>query len=1150
MDRQIDALNKRQLESKRPVINKEKTHFEWEDTSLLSLLCNGLPTLYPKSVSKENQVAEQEAICIANNLLKEANKELDYSKFEEDFDGLISSYDGYIYSRLEELKLTLINDAKARKGLLVYGEGGIGKTYFLYELAQSLASKQRPYVVAFNQEGVIRLSEFGLQQLRKSYPNGFTLILDACNELDIEGFKLAHDLILKTLETDNASVVVTTRSESPTSRMNELQTLLPTSIEFQGVNPDYAFSVLAECADEIIIQYQDMLFSRNPRNLNAMLAMIRDFRPNEDGRNATTQRTALIEKCIKDSLSKQQWNQTKKLCRFLLDAGTIGFSKNNANSILGKEADSYLSDMIEQGFIECYDYDNEGAHYYYSSESQIRCVIARCLNDEFNRFNNCVYSEDELIDNIARLVAEKSFYSNDYEMIQVAVDRYVIQGPIFLSKLLKKLEQLDLRLDWERLLTQTIFPLSWNFKGFVNVCRVDADWAFLHFSGISNTPFNLTNYTNDIFMADESLVDEFFVNKWERWALQPIISRVQNITDFVSHTNRVPAAAKTEWVWLSIWCSFSSDMTLRALSQRLMFFLCNSDDEALREIIGAWQKVQDIFARRAITKAISHLDKETRYTEVIKQFFTEIINDEDVVDSIIIANACRATEGRVTPIDFSAKNVYIELEGCKPTEKDLENFKHHADIMDLIHKNYFPFDIYQMQKGYIDFHYSGRFISTPLEIINAWNDSLRNLLSCQPDGECKGWLMHENDFRDFLPIEFEKEPLDQQRLMSCMVFLTKSWLERYGGNLQDLLGEFKSLNPYRDTYITPNMKPFDLASHELLGSLASNYYIDEIILDGEGRQRGGFCQYDEQAYNEPGVIHACAPTSNSNIDLAKPKIERRIVSPEDKNRAWFDDKDEAFSEILGLTASVRIGKTDWQPIAFSAKNKIRLGTDLLCSNEFVISIAFDPNQHINGGQDDRYLTIEHKSFEGNIRDFEREEGDLCLTLEAPDTHCVVTERNQILLPPPSLIRQLKLLFDPRNACFIDKNSGDIIIACDGSPGNYYEEPVHNLTLMRKDVYDELIQNEVITFFAFSERFHKDSGYGNDCDRHWEFRPDGTLIADYPNGGGIEHLTTSGSCQNCYFSSDQRRERQNENDFDFDDPAWLKEIMDNYKVSSD
>lgn len=1141
INKYVEALNRQQLSTKKPVIDKEKTHYEWEDTSLLPLLCEGLPQIFPRNVAKEDEEAEWKTVRLANTIISNENRDLDYSKFEKDFNTAISLNKGYISNRLENLKYSLIDDAKARKGLLIYGEGGIGKTYFLYELAQKLKSKRTPFLIAFNHEGVIKLNELDLQSIVSAYPDGFTLIIDACNELDDDAFALALNLILKVLEISHANVVATTRSESPTARIEELRRVLPASFEFQGVNPDLAFSTLAESADQVIVQFQDMLFSRNPRNLNAMLSMIRGFRPNEDRLNATTQRTTLIEKCIKDSLNKRQWNQTKQICKFLLDSNSIGFSKNDAENILGKESDLYLSSMIEQGFIECYNYREGEPCYYYSSESQIRYVIARGLHDDFYKLNDSNYDEDELIDKITKLLIKRSFYSNDHEMIQVTIDRYINRGSIFLAKLLEGLKKNGLLPDWERIFSQTIFPVDWDFAGFVALYDIEADWAFLHFSGIMNTPFNLTNYTNALFLADVSLVDDFFIQKWESWELEPIISRVQNLSDFVSHTRRVPSAAITEWVWLSIWCSFSSNLTLRALSQRLLFHLCDSSSGALQETIDAWKLVEDVFVRRAITKAVSYLDKEARETETVQKFVDNIVHDESITDSIIIANTCRIAEEQITPIDFNSRNIYLELENFQPAEDELETFKRQAHIIDIIHKDFFPFDIYGMLEGNID--YFDSFISTPVSLVRSWNDSLRSLLNCRPGGECKGCLKQAEDFQNYLPIEFEMKKLDNHRLMSCMVYLTKMWLEYYRGNLQELLGKFSPLNPYRDTYITPNMKPFDLASHELLGSLASNYYVDEIILDEASLQRCGFCQYDEQAYNEPGIIHTCTPSSNMITDSAKPKMESRIVSPENKDRAWFDDIDEVYSEILNMIKGVRVGKTEWQPIALSAKYKIRMGNDLICSNEFIISIAFNTKQHINGNHDDRFLTIEHDTFKGNIKDYKKEPGSLCRVVEAPDEHCTITQRNQILLPPPSLIRKLDLTFDPKTACYIDPVSNEIVIACDGVPGNYYEEPIHNPILIRKDIYDELVQSESITFFAFSERFHKEDGYGNDCDRHWEFLPDGTLVANYPNGGSICLPVTPDCCEDCYFSLSQWRKRQNENGIEFVDPGCLKEIKD-------
>lgn len=1113
MNERIHDLNRRQLSSKKPIVEKSTARFDWDDTSLIPLLSNGMPRIYPRSVSDENKEDENNAVRLVNQLIARANDRHDYLQLESALNDAIESCDGYTHERLMELRARLLHEARSRKGLLIYGEGGIGKTYFLYELAQELSSQKRPYAIAFDQEGVKELGEIGAAVLAETFPQGFTLIIDACNELDDETFSLAFNLAKESLEIPDVNVVITTRSESPTSRISELASLMPSKLEFQGVDPYRVFSILSDSADEVIIRFQDMLFSRNPRNLQAMVTAIKKMQSGEDGLGATTQRTALIERSIKEALDKRRWNQTKDICVFLLDTKAVDFSRDDAIRILKSDADAYLADMIEQGFVESHGYG--GIRYSFSSESQIRFVIARRLFNYLDKLDRCDLKEDSLIEEIATLAVDKSSYSSQYEIAQVVVDKYVTRGPRFLSKLLEQLEQHGLALDWERLLAQTIFPLNWDFDSFVGLREVDAKWAFEHFSGIPNTPFNLVHYVNSRFRENPSLVDVFFIEKWESRELEQLMRRVQNIADFVSHANRVPVQARDEWLWLSVWCSFASNIALRALSQRLMFFLCDSDADALAEVIAIWPEIHDVYARRAITTVVSHLSDDARRGETVRRFIANIRDDEDVTDSIIIANTCRASIEQLVPTDFKAKDQCRVLENCEPTVEEIRNFAHHAQWIDLMCKDYFPFDIYQMQKGLIDFRGSGRFIATPWETVKRWNGALRELLSCRSGGECRGLVAHESDFQSCFPITFEIEELDQNHMMSCMVLLTKQWLERYGGSLREMLGNFKPSFPYQSSFITPNMKPFDLAVHELLGSLAANCYTDEIVLGGTGYNVCGFCQYEELAYNEPRAINAYAPVANVIIEKAKRKLEERIVSPEGKSIEWFNDKEEALSEMLSLILPVVVGKTEWKPIALSARHHIRNGNDLNYSNELIISIAFQTARHITGSYDDRYVTIEHETYDGNVRDYGERKGSLCLQLEPPDKHCVLTERNAILLPPPSLIGHLGLFFEARDARFANESS-ETIIVCDGTPGNYYEEPIYNLMLMRKDAYEMLVENDLISFFAFTERYHRDLGYKNECDRHWEFSPDGMLVADYPNGGPYSE-PISESCEGCYFS---------------------------------
>lgn len=1122
MEKRISTLNAVQLNNKKPSVDNEIAHFEWEDTGLLSLLIDGQTRFHYRHFSdRDLQDEENDAVRIANRLIRVYAADKDLVKFEAAFSESINSSHGYLRERLCEIEFQVVKNAKMLKGLLIYGEGGIGKTRFLYDFCRGLEAKGRPFLACLNQDAFVELKNIGLQAFKNLVQDGCTLIVDACNELEDDVFDFAMELIEEALKALNSNVVVSTRSESPTSRLRELQAAVPYSIEFEGVNPYRVYDALSECSDELIVQFQDMLFSRNPRNLNAVIKKLKAINDGVGPNTAAAQRSSLVESSIKDALTRDRWTETKLICKCLLSSNSLSFSKLDVDSFLGYDSSQYLTEMVEQGFIQAFNY--EGIRYAFTSESQIRFVIARSLNDELDQIDEADLDEGKLVESVAKITASKCCFVNDYEVVQVCVDRYLSRGPSFLAKLLKALEDNGQEIDLVRLFTQTIFPVDWDFESFNAKCCVDTDWAFLNFAGLANTPFNLTHCIQGYLFEKPSTVNAIFRKAWDEFTLHSLISRLQNITDYVSHTGRVLGGAKDEWVWLSIWCSFASNMKLRALSQRLMFFLADSDPSVADFLIGAWPDVHDVYARRAIAKTLAHLSIEIRFGVAVESFLDRAVDDPQITDSIVISYLCKTSGGKLSPVDFSAKNYYFAFRDFKPSKKNVDCFIKQVNRIDLHLKGYLPLNVYTLSDG-LDFGYSARFISADASSVADWNRSLSALLKCPQEGDCKGLVVRHDDFDEVLPVNFDVRPLDKKVLLDCAVALTDKWLHVYGGTLDDLLGDFVSVDSRTPSMVNPNFKPFDLAIHELLGSLSVNYYVDGIVLGGEAPSTIGFAQYEETAEQEPGVIHTCSASADMRIDTAKAKIERRLVSPLDKERAWFNDTGEALIEIKELIESLRLRKTEWIPLAFSVKKRIHSDNELQCSNEIIVSIAINSEKHISGCMDDRYLTIEHDSYEGNAKDFGKAQGSNCLDLEAPDRRSVSVERNNILLPPPTLVDMLDLSFNPRNACF--ERDDEAVILCDGNPGNYYEEPVHNLILIRRDELEKVAQVADLRYFAFTERYQEDSGYDNACDRHWELDLAGDELASYPNNGGTNDQRSSPACLGCRFSS-ANRERESE-----------------------
>lgn len=67
MEKRISTLNAVQLNNKKPSVDNEIAHFEWEDTGLLSLLIDGQTRFHYRHFSdRDLQDEENDAVRIAN----------------------------------------------------------------------------------------------------------------------------------------------------------------------------------------------------------------------------------------------------------------------------------------------------------------------------------------------------------------------------------------------------------------------------------------------------------------------------------------------------------------------------------------------------------------------------------------------------------------------------------------------------------------------------------------------------------------------------------------------------------------------------------------------------------------------------------------------------------------------------------------------------------------------------------------------------------------------------------------------------------------------------------------------------------------------------------------------------------------------------
>ena len=113
MDERISTLNAVQLNSKKPFADNEIAHFEWEDTGLLSLLIDGQPCLhYRHFPDRDLQDEENDAVKIANRLIRAHAADKDLAKLEAVFSESINSSHGYLREEFAKSRPKLLKTPK------------------------------------------------------------------------------------------------------------------------------------------------------------------------------------------------------------------------------------------------------------------------------------------------------------------------------------------------------------------------------------------------------------------------------------------------------------------------------------------------------------------------------------------------------------------------------------------------------------------------------------------------------------------------------------------------------------------------------------------------------------------------------------------------------------------------------------------------------------------------------------------------------------------------------------------------------------------------------------------------------------------------------------------------------------------------------
>lgn len=286
---------------------KEDFSFEWEDKNLLNILSGELPSISMRRYSEN--IADE--IIALETLINEydffrCNNDKDYINKIKDAIDRVKNKDeywiGYSYLEVDEA-------IKKQRFCIIEGVAGIGKSYFIYLLEQSLSEKNIPHLCLY---GKIQkdVSDIDFEEIIKAHSDKFVFIFDAINELEQREQIELLNLIDSLRHYKNIRIVLTYRSHSMDEKIvDNFKSLAEFHYLFQGVSFESAFDMLVYYKIPDLYKYEDILYSRNPLFLNMLRVILDNKKIKEDGINSTASITYILESYVKESLRKYGINK-------------------------------------------------------------------------------------------------------------------------------------------------------------------------------------------------------------------------------------------------------------------------------------------------------------------------------------------------------------------------------------------------------------------------------------------------------------------------------------------------------------------------------------------------------------------------------------------------------------------------------------------------------------------------------------------------------------------------------------------------------------------------------------------------------------------------------------------------------------------------
>lgn len=1044
-------------------------NFEWEDSHLLDQIIRKIDNIYPYSSDPQDFIDDKYYLNEINKLFKLLfDRKLDkvgfLDKLEKLFNEMLTKFPTLSYQYRYNINMYKEIISKSNR-LIIKGCGGIGKSYFIYKLEETLSENKIDHLCVYG-----KYNDYIPKTIYDEIKNkkkDFYFVIDALNEFNESEQQKILNHLKSIQKNNNINIIITYRTSSLKSNIVEqLNENLKNEHDFKGVDFESSILKLIETYGVETVRLIDVIESNNPLYLTMLNKILFNTKIKGEKLPSIAQMTFIIESYIKGICGLENWKLVKKIGSYMFDNSKTSITEDELKTIARNQFDSFVENMIQNDFMGSYEHDDT-LYFLFTIQRLSDYIIARSLFD---------FIKDKDENDIINLVNEKldKMYSMHEAFALVLLDKYKDKDINTALRIIFKSEigkELNIRIFKKISFNGKQIKCIQEFIKYENVQNL-----FLLLGGYVNRPFNCKNYLNQKILDDENIQKKLLVKFRESEYLMHLKNMVYTLPFLEKETDILE-----EYFYYAFWLMSVPVERIRKLAIKVVYDISYKNTKFAGYLIELYDKINELYIKKGIIHVLTKLSKTRKITNFIKKVY---FNPKEIDAEIVYRTAAYLKkEDEYQLLNKKNLNTIIPKNVRVDSKLDLKQIIFIADIYE---KYLLKFERYT--DGNTLSLYNNFILNDNREIYE-FNNKLYEKFSCvKNNGNCK-YSVGDYLFKEHLePIDIID--IDSKRMFILFQEIFKKICGVYGYNYNEKEKFDIHLNKFENSLLK---KILLLSQDILLGSLMTNYYTSEFSVYNDDKTFGyknySYIMYDEEK------IYLTSPIGpyNELVDKLNSKICENINLYNNNTYRWYKSKKESIENCQKMMSPIICDNNSWSLIG----GDVHLFVVDFINAFYSCYMAFNPKEQLLGNEDSRYLTIENKRYYGSVSDYPSEKYSKNMSIPNFESNSLDIKETNMAFPPPNLVKHLDLKYNFKTSSWDDIN-GNQIILCDNNTKNFYKYPVLGAIYIKTDILEELKKHNYVVYWCYTEKLYKNYGWNKKASLHLELDSDGNVIKEFNN----------------------------------------------------